>query len=76
MECLTRLSVDLIQAGSVLNKNSLRKYSVIEDKQLQKKERGHFEQCSAHQARRLCNLCGCLELQEDALHNFFWILPT
>ena len=42
-------------------KNKLRKYTIIGVKQVQKMERGHFEQCSAHQAKTLSNLCGWLE---------------
>ena len=68
--------VNNIRARGVFNKNRLRKYTIIGDKQLQKKERGHFEQRSAHQAKTLCNLCGWLERQQGALHSFFWILPT
>ena len=60
----------------MFNKNRLRKYTIIGDKQLQKKERGHFEQRSAHQAKTLCNLCGWLERQQGALDGFFWILLT
>ena len=36
-----------------------------------KKKRGHFEQRSTRQAKTLCNLCGCLERQQGALHSFF-----
>ena len=36
----------------------LRKCTITGDKQQQEKERGHFEQCSAHQAKKQCNLCG------------------
>ena len=53
----------------------LRKYTIIKDKQLQKK-RDHFEQRSARQAKTLCNLWDWLERQHGALHSFFWILPT
>ena len=45
-----------MRASGVFNKNRLRKYTIIGDKQLQKKERGHFEQRSAHQAKTLCNM--------------------
>ena len=45
-----------MRANGMFNKNRLRKYTIIGDKQLQKKERGHFEQRSAHQAKTLCNM--------------------
>ena len=35
--------------------------SIIRRKQLQKQERGHFEQCSAHQAKKQCSLYDWLE---------------
>ena len=43
---LTHFGVNNIRATRVLNKNtlSLRKCTTIGNKQLQKKERGHFEQ--------------------------------
>ena len=40
-----------------------REYTIIGDKQLQKKKRGHFEQRSVHQAKTLRNLCRWLEQQ-------------
>ena len=55
---LTHLGVNNIRARGVFNKNRLRKYTIIGDKQLQKKERDHFEQRSARQAKMLCSLCG------------------
>ena len=60
-----------MRARGMLNKNRLRKYTVIGDKQLQKKERDHFEQRSAHQAETQCNFCGWLERQQGALRSFF-----
>ena len=39
---LTHLGVNNITATGVLNKNSLRECTIIRDKQLQKKECGHF----------------------------------
>ena len=48
---LTQLEVNNIRSRGVFNK-----YTIIGDKQLQKKERGHFEQRSAHQAKTLCNM--------------------
>ena len=53
---LTHLRVNNIRARGVFKKNRLRKYTIIGDKRLQKKERGHFEQRSAHQAKTLCNM--------------------
>ena len=41
---ITHLGVNNIRATRVLNKNRLRKCTIIGNKQLQKKERGHFEQ--------------------------------
>ena len=41
---LTRLGVNNICETGVLNKNRLRKRTAIGNKQLQKKEHGHFEQ--------------------------------
>ena len=35
----------------MFNKNRLRKYTIIGDKQLKKKERGRFEQSSTNQAK-------------------------
>ena len=58
---LIHFGVNNIGATGVLNKNRVRKCIIIGDKQLQKKERGHFEQRSAHQAKKQCNLCGWSE---------------
>ena len=41
---LTHLGVNNILATAMLNKNRLHKCTIIGNKQLQKKERGHFEQ--------------------------------
>ena len=41
---LTQLGVNSIQGTGVLNKNRLRKCTIIVDKQLQKRQRSHFEQ--------------------------------
>ena len=41
---LMHLGVNNIRATGVLKKKSLRKCTIIWDKQLQKKEDGHFEQ--------------------------------
>ena len=68
---LTHLGVNSIRAD-VLNKNRLRKCTIIGDKQLQKKkELDHFEQRSAHQAKKQRNLCGWLERHQGDLHSFF-----
>ena len=65
----THLGVDNIPATGVLNKIRFRKCTG--DKQLQKKERGPFEQHSAYQGKKQCNLCGWLERQQGGLHSFF-----
>ena len=44
---LTHLGVNNIRATRVLIKNRLSKSTTAEDKQLQKKERGHFEKCTS-----------------------------
>ena len=41
---LTHLGVKNIWAARLFNKNRLRKCTIIGDKHLQNKERGHFEQ--------------------------------
>ena len=41
---LTHLGVNNILATAMLNKNRLHKCTIIGNKQLQKKEHGHFEQ--------------------------------
>ena len=50
------------------------KYTITEDKQLQKRKRGHFR---AHQARSSVTLTvvGWLQRQRG-LHNFFWLFWT
>ena len=50
-----------IPATGVLCKIRLRKCFITGNKQLQKKERGHFEQRSAHQAKKQPKPCGWLE---------------
>ena len=40
---LKHLGVNNIQATGVVNKNWLHKWTIIRDKQLQQKERDHFE---------------------------------
>ena len=44
---LTHLGVNNISATSVLNKNRLRKCTIVTDKQQQKMEYGHFQQCAS-----------------------------
>ena len=39
-----------------------------------KKERGHFEQRSAHLAKKQSNFSGWLERKQGGLHSFLWIL--
>ena len=60
-----------MRASGVFKKNGLLKYTTIGDKQLQEKERGHFKQRSARQAKTLCNLQVWLKRQQGALHSFF-----
>ena len=42
---LTHVGVNNIRATGVLNKKRLGKCTITRDKQLQQKERDHFEQC-------------------------------
>ena len=58
-------------ASGVFNKNRLRKYTIIGDIQLQKKERGHCEQSSTNQAKTLCKLYGWFEGQQGVLRSCF-----
>ena len=60
---LTHLGVNNIWVAGVLNKNKLRKCTVIGDKRLQKKKGDHFEQRNARQAKKQLNLCGWLKQQ-------------
>ena len=64
---LTNIGLNNIRVRGVPNKNRLHKYTIIGDKQLQKKkkkkERDDFEQHSAHQTKMLCNLCDWLQRQ-------------
>ena len=71
LRLLSHFGVNNIPATGVLNKNRLCKCTVTGDKQLQKKERDNFEQRSAHQAKKQCNLCCWLERQQRGLHSFF-----
>ena len=57
---VTILEVNNIRATRVLNENRLRKFTIIGDKQLQKKERDLF--------KKQCNF------YINSLHNFFRIL--
>ena len=55
---LSLVGVSDIQPKGVLNKNRLRKCTIIGQKQLQKKERNYFEQRRVNQTNKQCNLCG------------------
>ena len=57
----------------MFKKSKLRKSTVIEDKQPEKKERGHFEQRTSS---KKSTDSGCFEQQEGVLHIFFWIFWT
>ena len=48
--CLPTLELTTFEQELCLTKNRLQKYTIIGDKQLEKKEHGHLEQRSAHQA--------------------------
>ena len=50
----THLGVNNIWAKVVLKKNRIRKCTIFRDKQLQKKERDHFEQRGAGKAKKQC----------------------
>ena len=50
---ITHLAVNNIRANGLFNTKRLHKYTIIGDKQLQKKERAHFEQRNTHQAKTL-----------------------
>ena len=68
---LTRHSVSNMQATRVLNKNSLRKCTIIGDKQLQKKKNLNALN-STHQAEKQCNFdSGLFERQQCGLRSFF-----
>ena len=58
---LTHLGVNNIRATGVLDKNRLQNALALETNSCKKKERVHFEQRSAHLAKKQCNLCGWLE---------------
>ena len=47
-----------MRASGVFNKNRFHKYTIIGIEQLQKKERDHFEQRSAHQTKKSVQLVG------------------
>ena len=57
--------------GNNIRATGVHKCTIKGDKQLQKKECGHFEQRRAHQAERECNLCDWLKRQQGDLHSFF-----
>ena len=65
---LTHLGVNNIRTTRVLNKNRLRKCTIIGDKQLQKRNVATLN--SAHQAKKQCNFdTGWLERQQCDLHS-------
>ena len=67
---LTFLGVNKIRATCVLNKNRLGKYTITGDKQLQKKQSGHFKQSTA--SKKAVQLdSGWLERQQGGLHSFY-----
>ena len=49
----------------MFNKNRLGKYTTTGDKQLQKKDRDHFEQRSVYQAKMLCSCVACMAGKND-----------
>ena len=55
---LTHLRVNNIRATRVLNKIGYANTLSLATSSYKKQERGHFEQRSAHQAKKQCNLCG------------------
>ena len=73
---LTHLGVNNIRTVRVLNKNRLRKCTIIGDKQQQKKKKKKKMNVatlsSAHQAKKQCNFdSGWLERPQCHLHSFF-----
>ena len=54
---LTHLGVNNIRVTVMLNKNRFDKCASIGDKQLQKEERDHIEQRSAHLAKKSSSTC-------------------
>ena len=55
--CLPITHLNNIQAKGTFNKNRLCKYTIIGDRQQQKKEQGHFEQCNTYQGKTLFKWC-------------------
>ena len=68
---LTHLEVNKIRATGVLNKNRLRKCTIIRRKQLQKKERGHFKQ---HTSSKKASLAVWQWFFRTTAGQFTWIL--
>ena len=60
-----------MQGNGVFTKNRLPNTLSLGTKSCKKNERGHFEQRSAHQAKKLYNFADWLERQQGALHTFF-----
>ena len=72
---LALLEVNNIWATRLLNKNRLSRYTIIGDKQLQKRNVATLN--SAYQAKKECNFnSGWSEQQQGGLHSFFCILWT
>ena len=68
---LTYIGISNIRVTRVLNKNRLRKDTIIGDQQLQEK-RNFATLDSAFQAKQQCNFdSGLLEQQQDGLHCVF-----
>ena len=63
---LTHLGVNKIRATIVLNKNRSSNGTIIAANSYKKKGHGHYEQCSAHQAKLQCNLSGWLDQQQGS----------
>ena len=67
---LAFLGVNKIRATCMFNKSSLFICAIIGDKQLQKRESGHFKRCTS--SKKLCNFDnGWLERWQGDLHSFF-----
>ena len=60
-----------MEANGVFNKNRLPNTLSSGTESCKKKEPGHFEQRSAHQAKKLCNFSNWLERMQGALQSFF-----
>ena len=69
--CLTTLELTTFEQEVCLTKIGYANTLPSGANSCKRKKRGHFEQRSARRATALCNLCGCLERQQGALHSFF-----